>query len=58
MTDLLNCPAIGTYQAYVFGNSSFLKFCFDFLSYDGIYCAKGHFDPPKVRRVKNNLYVI
>ena len=33
----------------------FLNFFFDFLSYEGIYCAGGHFDapPPKVRRVKD-----
>ena len=25
----------------------FLIFFFDFLSYEGIYCAGGHFDPPQ-----------
>ena len=30
--------------------SFFKKIFFDFLSYEGFYCAGGHFDPPMVRR--------
>ena len=37
--------------------SFFLIFFFDFLSYEGIYCAGGHFDPLKVRRV-NQAYAL